>query len=156
MRSKWLRGGLITAASATSVLLFTCAQQREERYATYNDAVEQGAVRRGWIPAYVPRNATNIAEVHDLDTNGQLLRFQAPPEGLTAMAARLTPVLSRDVPPPPRYLSPPGAGRWRRDLGSGTLPEGLTAYRVHLDSGSAHCIALDMHGLTVFAWTCGD
>ena len=151
-----MRGGVITAALAAGVLLFLCDERREARYATYGDAVEQGAVRRGWLPPYVPQSATEIAEVHDLDTNAQLLRFEAPPAALTEMVARLTPAPGRDVPPPPRRLSPPAGGLWRRDLGSGALPEGITGYRAHLDSGGAHCVAADMHGFTVFAWTCDD
>ena len=112
-------------------------------------------MRRGWIPAYIPQDATGIAEVHDLDTNAQLLRFQAPPEALTAMRARLSPVPGRILPPPPRHLSPPGGGAWRRDLASGTLPEGLVGYRAHVESGGVHCIAVDTRGLTTYAWTCG-
>lgn len=139
-----------------TALAVACGERREARYATYRNAVEDGAVRRGWIPAYVPQGATGIAEVHDLDTNAQLLRFQASPEALAAMRARLRPVPGRILPPPPRHLSPPGGGVWRHDLDSGKLSEGVLGYRAHLDSGGEHCIAVDTRGLTTFAWTCGD
>ena len=146
-------GWLPVLAAALAV---ACDERREARYASYRDAVVQGAVHRGWIPAYVPQSATEIAEVHNLDTNAQLLRFQAPPEALTAMTARLTPMPSRKAPPPPRYLAPPGGDLWRRDLGSGTVPEGMAVYRAHLDPGGVHCVVVDARGLTAYAWTCSD
>lgn len=133
-----------------------CGERQEARYATYRDAVAHGAVHRGWMPAYVPHEATEIDEVHDLDTNAQLLRFRAPPDALTAMAEGLTPVPGPTVPLPPRHLSPPGGRMWRHELGSGTLPEGMAAYRAHLASGRVHCVAVDMRGVTAYAWTCSE
>lgn len=149
------RAGRFRCALLLATLIAAaCSDRFEKRYATYREAVEEGAVSRGWIPAYVPQDATRITEVHNLDTNEQLLRFQASPEALTAMQARLSAVPSRILPPPPRYLSPPG-DVWRRDLDSGALPEGLAGFRALLESGAVHCIAVDARRLTAYAWTCG-
>lgn len=139
-----------------TVLAGGCGERQEARYATYRDAVAHGAVHRGWLPAYVPHEATEIAEVHDLDTNAQLLRFQAPPRALTAMAASLTPMPGSTVPPLPRHPSPPRGRLWQRQLGSGTLPEGMAAYRAHLASGDVHCVAIDVRASTAYAWTCSE
>jgi hypothetical protein len=46
-----------------------CSERFESSYADKAAAVEDGAVRRGWIPPWVPESATAIREVHDLDTN---------------------------------------------------------------------------------------
>ena len=47
-----------------------CRGERpESHYNTYQDAVNDGAVRRGWIPAGFPKSAFDIYEKHDLDTN---------------------------------------------------------------------------------------
>lgn len=40
-----------------------------ERYATYADAVADGAVTRGWIPPNMPHDAYDIRETHDIDTS---------------------------------------------------------------------------------------
>jgi hypothetical protein len=39
----------------------------ENRFGTYDEA--QQSQRRGWLPAMLPRSATEIHEWHDLDTN---------------------------------------------------------------------------------------
>ena len=47
-------------------------------YQTTSAAVAAGAVKRGWIPAWVPAGATDLREVHDLDTNQSALSFTSP------------------------------------------------------------------------------
>jgi hypothetical protein len=37
--------------------------------------VRDGAITRGWIPEWIPASATNVREVHDLDTNRSQLAF---------------------------------------------------------------------------------
>ena len=49
--------------------------------ASYDDvteALEAGMVEKGWIPDWIPRNAVNLREVHDLDTNVSELSFEIP------------------------------------------------------------------------------
>jgi len=89
-----------------------------------------------------------------LNTNAQLLRFQAPPEALTAMASRLTGVPSGKVPPPPSYLSPPkGAGLatrlgfWNASGRNGGLPRAHRFRQKSLHSNRhapCCCICLDV------------
>ena len=43
-------------------------------YATLTDAEKEGAIARGWIPAWLPRSASRIDESHNLDTNVSILR----------------------------------------------------------------------------------
>ena len=52
------------------------AEQPRATYATYADAERDGAVRRGWIPPYVPRSATDIAEVHDAFTILEIIAYE--------------------------------------------------------------------------------
>ena len=47
-------------------------------YPSTSDAVADGAVKRGWIPAWVPAGATDLREVHDVDTNQSTLSFSVP------------------------------------------------------------------------------
>jgi hypothetical protein len=61
---------------ATSVLAGAgCRETLEKRYSSLAEAERDGAIARGWIPSWVSSSATEIAEVHNLDTNNQLLMF---------------------------------------------------------------------------------
>jgi hypothetical protein len=44
-------------------------------YATYEEAVKDGAVKRGWIPKFMPADAYNIRESHNLSPADQHLEF---------------------------------------------------------------------------------
>ena len=52
-----------------------CRETFEERYPTVKAAEQAGAIQRGWIPHWIPPSATDIAEVHNVDTNYRLLAF---------------------------------------------------------------------------------
>ncbi len=65
---------LIAAALASS-----CTNDvLDASYQTTSAAVADGAVKRGWIPEWIPATATDLREVHDLDTNQSALTFISP------------------------------------------------------------------------------
>jgi hypothetical protein len=39
------------------------------RFSTYEELKGSGLIERGWVPEFLPRSATDIAESHDVDTN---------------------------------------------------------------------------------------
>jgi len=47
-------------------------------YSTQAEAEKAGAVEHGWVPAWVPPEARQLREVHDLDTNESALSFTLP------------------------------------------------------------------------------
>lgn len=54
------------------VLFVSCKKMdlSEHSYANFNEAAKAKAIGKGsWIPAFIPRSATNIKEIHDIDTN---------------------------------------------------------------------------------------
>lgn len=52
-----------------AVLLFSC-DVVEQRFATYQDAVDAGALHsNSFIPPFAPKSATHIHDVHNPDTN---------------------------------------------------------------------------------------
>jgi hypothetical protein len=61
-------------------------------YATHADAVAAEQVAKGWIPAWVPPDATNIREVHNLDSNTSALSFELPPGARSPIPADCSPV----------------------------------------------------------------
>jgi len=50
----------------------------DSSYASMSDAVMGGAVQRGWVPGWIPPDAKDLQEVHDLDSNQSALAFTAP------------------------------------------------------------------------------
>jgi hypothetical protein len=47
----------------------------DSSYATKQEAVDAEMIAKGWIPAWVPQEATDLREVHDLDSNVSALAF---------------------------------------------------------------------------------
>ena len=137
------------------VLVVGCYEKERAEYATYAEAERQGAVRRGWIPAYVPRSATDIAEAHDLDANTQRLRFRLPPSDLPALLAQLEPLPPGA--PLPRALSAPAlGGDWPLALTghARTRDAGISVYLARDASAAARCVAVAHARATVYAWSC--
>lgn len=69
-------------ASATvlaCLLLAACAREvLEVEYDSFTVARDAGAMQRGWLPAWLPPNATRIRERHDLDTNARMWIANVP------------------------------------------------------------------------------
>lgn len=55
--------------------LVACSEQVSKYHLKYEDAANDSAVKRGWIPEIVPKTSTEIHEQHDLDTSDVWLRF---------------------------------------------------------------------------------
>lgn len=66
---------VVAAIGFMLVLGFASSAEFEERYATYEAAVESGALVRGWLPERLPDSSYDIVERHDLDTNVTLVKF---------------------------------------------------------------------------------
>jgi hypothetical protein len=61
------------------LVLSGCRYAGERPYVTYasvHEAEEDRAFRRGWLPNWLPEDAYNIHEYHDLDTNIRAFSFQ--------------------------------------------------------------------------------
>jgi hypothetical protein len=148
----------VRARALLTVLLASgggCSEVVGASYATYADAERAGAVARGWLPSFMPRSATDIREVHDLDTNAQWLRFRVP-AGDTSVATGAAPLPMIEARRSAR--KPPSAiGRWLPELRDPPLVTpraSVRAYR-HLGPGpGARCIALDTRQNEAYAWSC--
>lgn len=97
------RAALSVAALATGGILWfglvklqdflTHGDIKTARYADAEEARQDGAFNRGWVPALLPEGAVNITDVHDLDSNSGTGSFRFPSINLAAYQekARLTP-----------------------------------------------------------------
>lgn len=70
---------------------------KDASYATYEEAKADGAMRRGWIPAFVPASATDLKESHNLDTNESWLTFRFAEADREGLAEALTPADAGEV-----------------------------------------------------------
>lgn len=69
------------AILASTCFLVACSLPSLDMYVVYDthaEATKDGAIRRGWIPTWMPETATHIHESHDLDTNARALSFTVP------------------------------------------------------------------------------
>jgi hypothetical protein len=53
----------------SAVLCGGCLDEYASRYSNVDEVVRSGAVARGWVPDILPKDAVDIREVHNLDTN---------------------------------------------------------------------------------------
>ncbi len=85
------------ALAALLMSLTGCSDVFEERYDTWAEAEEAGAIKRGWIPEFVPRGARDLHEKHNIDTNAQTLKFTVPPSEIPSMISGLRSVASKEA-----------------------------------------------------------
>jgi hypothetical protein len=50
----------------------------DSSFDTLREALDSDMVNKGWIPGWVPHEATDLREVHDLDSNTSALAFTKP------------------------------------------------------------------------------
>jgi hypothetical protein len=101
-------------------------------YATLEEARREGAVDHGWIPTWLPPDAREIREAHDLDANRQWGLFNFPQSQRETLRQRLS---SDEVSLSGMRIDIPGRVEWWPVLLRGALDEkqtratGLRAYR---------------------------
>ena len=71
-------------------------------FETYEAAREAGAMTRGWIPEWLPSDAIDIHEIHDLDTNEVCFRFELSRDARSRLLSRLEPLPPAEAAAPPR------------------------------------------------------
>ncbi|MEM7621107.1 MAG: hypothetical protein AAF228_11725 [Pseudomonadota bacterium] len=58
----------------TAVIVFSCQIYNNltifyDEYQNLTEAKNTGAIRRGWVPMYLPNSSYNIKKIHDLENN---------------------------------------------------------------------------------------
>lgn len=89
-------------------------------YASYAEAEADGAIRRGWIPDFVPASATDNQESHNLDVNSQWVAFSFDLGDLPSMTAMLSQALRENVYPPDERATRKRPW-WPKDLSPGAV-----------------------------------
>lgn len=66
---------------ALMVLALSGCEVLSARYATLQEAAADEAIERGWLPEWLPIDAIDIQETHDLDSNESWLVFRTTSGG---------------------------------------------------------------------------
>ena len=88
-------------------LVFTlaaCGEVITETYATWQEASDAGAVRRGWMRSFVPTSAIDLKDTHDLDSNAQTLLFTVQPSQVPAMVRGMRNLTKTETTVPQKIL----------------------------------------------------
>lgn len=77
--------------------IFDWLEVQESFWPTYEEAVADGLIQRGWAPAFLPQSASQIRERHDIDTNECWIHFQFDQADFRAMVSGLKEVPASEV-----------------------------------------------------------
>jgi hypothetical protein len=130
-----------------------CSDRRESSFASVKEARSSGAVARGWVPNDLPESATDLRELHDLDTNEVWGTFRLPVSE-RAPSVALTRVEASKL--NGHAVRSPRASWWPEtltgNLDSGVLQKnGLELYSA--PPPSEFWIAIDRNGGRGFFWS---
>ena len=143
----------VTCPLVIVALCVSCGETQSVTYATYAEAIAGDTGH--WLPPYLPATATDIREVHYIDSNTQWLRFRVPvgdtSVGIGATRISIDEAASR-ASKPPRAM-----GNWLPELRKPSIitrRSGIQAYRhLHLWHPT-RCVAVAPADGLVYAWTC--
>lgn len=125
---------------------------KETYYGTYEEAITDGMETRGWMPAFMPKSATEIHEYHNLDSNAQWLTFRFGEEDLASIKAALE--ASEDGSAFRQRRSQAAVAWWPADIGSGRGGVDLSYWSYRQDSRAAGVVVMDEGALRLwfFRW----
>jgi len=127
-----------------------------EHYATFAEAEADGAIEQGWLPAYLPRSASGIREVHDLDTNARWVAFRAAPVDLTRMVEDFEPLSYAEARRTAVRRPWRVGGDWPPELSEPTLatPRQTELLGLYRHGTEAYCLAIEWQTGRAWGWSC--
>lgn len=60
------------------IFISGCSDDAPKFYSSYRDAVDDNAIAKGWIPDFIPKDATGIYERHNIESNQTAVIFRSP------------------------------------------------------------------------------
>ena len=94
----------------------SCSERREVFFANGDAARRSGTVERGWFPDWLPNDARDIREVHDVDTNQVLAAFRIDTD-----ASRILPPACAQTPRETLEPVPFSVAWWPNDVPPSSL-----------------------------------
>jgi hypothetical protein len=71
----------------------------DDSYSTAKEVIDSGYLEKGWIPRWLPEDATKIQETHNIDSNMSELSFLIPNRDSLELPASCTPTSYKNVVP---------------------------------------------------------
>ncbi|MGF6416673.1 hypothetical protein ABH900_000134 [Stenotrophomonas sp. AN71] len=129
---------------ALCTALCACGLVMDSSFDTMQEAIDSDQVNKGWIPAWVAHEATDLREVHDLDSNTSALAFTKPPAVPLQLPAdcQATTFNNSDPVAFNRYWWP----------GEATLSRSYSAFRCAPESGNSVFVAMNRTTGRVLFW----
>ena len=122
-----------------------CAPETlDASFGSTQEAIDAGLVEKGWVPAWIPRDATDLREVHNLDTNVSELSFAKPSTTELSLPADCKPVSFSDTVP----------ARIRREWwpAQESLERSYVFFRCQADHIVNRFVAISKSGQRVLHW----
>lgn len=136
------------------VVTMACRETVVSRYASFDQARQAGAMARGWLPTLLPPTATDIREVHNLDSNEACGRFSVQRDALRSWASEHVDSGSREgrgrrIRPASWCHEIPDWARFERAL-LGATDSTMTVAR--LEGNGSTLVGLDVDHGRVYFW----
>jgi hypothetical protein len=127
-----------------------------EEYSSLAEARAAGAIDRGWIPDFLPANATHLREVHRIDSNNRWLAFMAPLPELRAMASQLAPLSYENARRTAVNRSWVVGGDWPPELSKWFwhTPRSTSLLSYHISKDEGYCVAIEWRTRRAWGWSC--
>jgi len=116
----------------------------DDSYATAQEVVDSGSLDRGWIPRWLPEDASQIQETHNLDLNMSELSFLIPERDSLELPAGCAPASYENV--VPAYIK----RRWWPS--EQELHESYAFFRCPSDTANDTFIGIRNDGQRVLHW----
>lgn len=116
----------------------------DSSYETAKAAIDAGMVEKGWVPAWVPPDATDLREVHNIDSNASELSFAKPTIRELRLPTDCKQVAHADVVPPWIVRD------WWPD--DDVLARSYTFFRCQADYTAYRFVAISKAGDRVLHW----
>jgi hypothetical protein len=123
------------------VLCQSCREQVESYYPALSDAVNDGAVSRGWIPDVLPDSSKSIHEIHNPSSPRTWCAFEFVPDDSRRLEKRATAAAA--LPAAVKHIDDPGVPWWP-DILKGELDaaairrDGLALYTLEEPAFGSH------------------
>ena len=140
--SKHFRHSLIVA---TCLLNSGCFwETTDASYSTAREVIESGYLEKGWIPRWLPSDAIDLQETHNIDSNASELSFSIPSRDSLTLPESCTPIDFKDT--VPAYIQ----RRWWPN--EKELRESYAFYKCPADATDFTFVGVRADGQRVLHW----
>jgi len=149
-----LLGGITVVVAALAIAMYAI-ELPITNYPSYA-AVASDSVGQSWLPPFLPRDAVEIREVHDLDTEERWIAFRVAPGTLHAIVSNWSPLpwptARRSVQDRPWRVG----GDWPPELSTTFWHTARDTHLLsyHRDAASGWCLAVEWPTGRAWGWTC--